>query len=597
MIELLITIYYTLILFGMLVCGVNVLQRIYPDSPVSPPLYYLLSFGFCAVLISWLGFAGFFGMKGVVQGSGILFALYAVWNSSRFYKIIRSSYRSEPYASWFVTGILLCACVPKWCYLFGGINNVKDEIRSIALTVAFAANDLKPAFPFNFSLPISYSYYFYQIPAFLYATVSGYRWPSIALAITSLVAITLFYIVFTLYIKAAFPKHNRYTVVIGLLCITFFGLDIFINTAASSEMHIEWWNDFQVTSMASYHHWVYQYLMGLSYALAALYALAQYMQAPHRHWLYVSAGCTAFCLTFAAITGVWLCIVIALFGAFAMPCMRGHILAALRCLPTALVILSIILLPQLFTFIERDTLVEWTSPVLWFTRERIEGASLGAWRNNISILCEELGPLLTSGLLMVPLYGWDAIRRRQWFLIALLSMAIIIAIGVSVTTARWNDWFWRGSNLFLSVIATFGIIWIYENWRLVMPERLIHAAIAVLLLPGIANYAAESWFRWSSCTIPPDTIQTINSSVDLHGVIIMDDSFAENDVLLGGRIVFGNQSTGFSKNYINLDSFLADSLHVPLNQTPCDTTWFGSASPNGFIVSIVKTKIRLQSCP
>ena len=605
--DILILFYYAAALAGMLMGGSKIVSYGCRAAPVAAPVQWLLSLGLCAVCISWLGFSGVFRMAGFAPGAGAAFAMYALWEWRLLYRLLREAYRDDPYVFWFIALMAACASVPRWCYLHGGINN-GDELRSITLTVSFAANYLKPAFPFNFSIPISYSYYLYQIPAFLYASLSGYRWPSPAVAITGVMAIIMFYAIFALYIRAAFADRGKYTVVIALLCVTFFGLDIFVFTdmrdawiypelfkppRPAMNLSVDHWNGMQVTSMAAYHHWVYQYLLSLAYALAALYALGQYWYQGHRQWLYTGIACTGFCLTFGAITGVWLCAAMALYAAVGFCFLPQRIVPALRCVPVGTIMLLAIMLPQFFTFIGRDALVEWTAPVAWFTRENIGWQSA---KENLLMSGKELGPLLMLGCLMIPFYGWAAVRRKQYFLIAPLCMAIICVAGATFTRAFWNDWFWRGSNLFLIAAAAVGTVWLYERLRRRVRARLLHTLIGLCLIPGAVNYAAETYTRWCACEVPSADIGLINEAVDVHSVFF-DRKFSNNDTLLAGRIYFDNDPHNFSKGYRNSDYFLGRWLRMPSVQMPCDRTWFGTPLPGGVMRTISRKAIVSAPCP
>ena len=65
MTELLLVIYYTAVLSGMLLCGVHVVRIFLRNSPINESLFWVLSLGFCPVIISWLGFAGVFRLAGM----------------------------------------------------------------------------------------------------------------------------------------------------------------------------------------------------------------------------------------------------------------------------------------------------------------------------------------------------------------------------------------------------------------------------------------------------------------------------------------------------------------------------------------------------
>lgn len=594
MIELYILAYCAAVLLGMLVCGFNILTRAFPASPVPESLIWLISLGFCPVLISWLGFAGFFRLPYVTGSAGILFALYALKKSAQLQSTIVNAYRSDRYNFCLLAIIMIALSIPKWCYLYGGINN-SDEIRSLALTSGFAANYMKPAYPFNLSIPISYSYYLFQIPAFLYSSISGYSWPSIPIGLTSLVAIAFFYMMFSLYLQALFPKRGAYTLLIGNLCITFFGLDVFVPFDPLTVGQIDSWNRIQVSAMATYHHWVYLYLLSLAFGMGALYAMARYSSTPHPHWIYAGSSCALFSLTFGAITGVWMSIAIAALALIIALFEHKKALTALQSTPAILLLIVFIMLPQIYTFTGRDTLVRWeSSPLLWFSRTNMENVSYRTWRFNALVLWKEIGPILTLGLFMALCLVWTAFRRRQWHLIAIVYMAFT-TIGITcMTSASVRDWFWRGGNLLLIVFSTIGFLWLYEWLRIRTSVLLLHSAIGLALVPGIINYAMESYFRWRSCVIPHENVVKLNRSTNLHSVFVDEKAFSHRHILMGGRVYYDYIASEFIVTYRNMKSVRRLQFHFPPHQTPCEQTWYGTALPNGIMVNALNAETYKQ---
>ena len=511
---------------------------------------------------------------------------YGFYKRRQLYCALLELYNTDRYAVFSFLMILAVLCVPKWCYVYGGVNN-SDEIRGLALTSGFAANYLKPAFPFNFSLPISYSYYLYQIPAFLYTTLAGYSWPAIPLMLSSLIAIGFFYLMFSLYIKDTFPNRGPYCLFIANLCVTFYGLDIFMFNDPFIQSHVEFWNWLQVSTMATYHQWVSQYLLSLSFGLAALYSLAQYLKKPHAHWIYASSAFILFSLTFGAITGAWLAMSFVFF-AFVAALMNPKIaIYTFRFVPAVAAIFFLVMMPQIFTFIGRDTLVEWyTRPLLWFTREDMLQAPLASWLENLRIMWGELGPLLLLGLLMLPFYGWQSLRRRDWLMVAIFCMAITDIVITSFTGGHWADWFWRGGNLLVVAVSAIGFVWLYEWMRPKVSEDRFNMAIRMALIPGFMNYCCETSYRlWSCEPLQPTEARALNTQVDLHSIFDKEKLIAHHVILLSGRTYFDNVANEFIVGYRNWEVSRINWFHEPPAQSPCETTWFGSPLPNDIMVS------------
>lgn len=591
MLEPLLGIYNTLILLGMLLSGAHLLQYFAKQTPIPMAFQWLISIGGWMAIISWLGFLGVFRIPYLAQIVGLLWACYALYGQRQIRGVLRSAYEYEPAGAVFVVLILAVCLIPKYCYFYGGFNNT-DDVRSIVATVSFAANYLKPAFLFDFSIPLSDGYYSYQLSAFLYAAVGGYHWPSIALIPTSLAAIGFFYAILIIYLKAAFPGHGRYAILIGLLCVTFYGLDIFADPGSAARGHIEWWNLLQLTQMASYHNWVYKYLLAMGFGLAALYSFEHYRKTKHSHWLYATVALTAFAPTFGVITGVWLCGVIALVLILTL-CHSPKLIANLLWhTPGAVLIVAIIALPQILTFIGRETFVQLISPVLWFTRVSVADATLMQWWVNVRYFWYEMGLLLLAGLFALPFLGYAALRQKQNFQAMIFCMAIIAFIGASITYTELYDWYWRGCNLLITVCAAVAVVWLYEHLRERTPALVLHAVIGLGLWPGIMNYNMETYFRWNACAPVTDPVAIfINRTVDLHSVFRAEAPIWPRTMILGGRAYYDSTPGGLYSLSKNSPAFLARYFDVPYKQNICDKTRFGSALPNNTMISISKNMI------
>jgi hypothetical protein len=575
--------FQTLALLGMLTAGVNAFRRLCPLSPLPPALLWLICFGASATVLTWLGITGFFRGGAMAPAMGLAFAFYAIWYRRQYYALLRDTYRKWPYIVCFIAAIAVLAAIPKWCYLNGGINNT-DEIRSITLTSAFAANYLKPAFVYNFSIPLSYSYNLYEISAFLYSIVSGYSWPSLTLLVTSTAAIIMFYLAYALFLHGAFPRRNSLTILVGLLSVTFFGEDIFVFEFGLVKGHMEEWNRLQVSQMATYHQWVYQYLLSMGFALGTLYALAEFCENLHRHWLYAAAACAGFALTFGAITGTWLIAAAVTFALFAIALNPRIILHGLYALPLILVIAVVILYPQKYTFIARDTILSFQAPSLWYNRIPLSMAHWSDWARELNVIRNEFGLLLTMGLLAIPFLAGEAFYKKQWGLLAAFSMCLASVLGMffTATTAAAPDWFWRGGNLMLTVVASIGTVWVHEKLRNGI-GRWLYILLPALLAPGIINYMVESKLRYQFCYPAPSVSRAINRSVDLNHVIV-NSVYNKFDLLISGRSLYSNYVNDYTTTYRNYPYFLSRKFRYSPEQSPCAETRFGPALPDNILV-------------
>ena len=584
--------YNGLTLLGLILFLSNAMRRVFPASPIPQWLQWLMAFGFSGPLLSAIGFTGFFRLPGVPIAIGLILACYAVAHYNQFRLISRTVWREEPQAYFFVAIMLLLLMAGKWCYLQGGINN-NDEYRSVLLTSGFAANYLKPAFPTNLSLPVSYGYYLFEISAFLYATVNGYSWPELPIVSVNLACIAFFYCAFVCSVRVAFPGHTSMTKWIALSIITFYGISTSVAALFNIHYrtHSQLWHNYQFTTMIYNFHWTYHYLLGLGFVLAALISLAHYCKDQHRHWLFTATAAIGFTLTFSAITGIWLLGLLMFCAIVAAAYSYGYIPAFLRHMPICLIIMSIILLPQVFTFMGHEHFVSWDYPRAWFTREVLFDASESSI-SNISILFHELGPMLFIGMLGIPFYGIIAFRDRNWFLAAIAGMGIIAILGATFTNSSHPDWYWRGSNNFLILSAAFGAIWLYDRGRYLISSWWLHIVVLIGILPCVIQFGNKVLEHTNRCYPADEISKKINTAIDLHTVLQNQQPDLQLKAILAGRIYYDNalfKLPSFITLYHNEVPFLIQYLGYDSHASICQGTVYGMALPQGLIACTTST--------
>lgn len=588
----------------MAVAGVSALKRTAMCVQLPTWIQAVLALGLWPVFIAWSGFIGVHRIPLFTEVLGALLAgvaLHAAWKYRRAMNAwLNRRHMPHHYPIAAVALIFTAAYfIARWCYVGGGVNNwPADEMRGLAFTSAFAANYLKPAHPLDLSLPISYGYYFYEYTAFLYAAVGGYSWPSITLLAGALVAIAGFYFTFVRFTQLLTGRSDSVTWLVAVLAVTFFGQDFIAEPYWQNRYTMDWWNQGQITHMAALWHWVYHYLACATLCLAGLLSLHAALAQRRRDMLITGAILLCLAPTYAPITGVF-------FASVAMLALlltatvewrsgtpRWLLREGLCALLIVLPISAFILLPQVFTFMGRESYMHLDlAPRIWFGRHPMSTASWEEWRRFFNMLYLELGPMMLTGLLALPLFF--IARRRAIFPVALAASLVVgIFISESFVSAGTNDWYWRTGFFALPLLLAIMTAWLFatllpkHGWR----HYGCWALLAAILSPGAYNFAAEHWLRTQHCKLPPDYLLQVNEVVELH-TVIHTPPFAPKESFIAGRVAIapGNSAWNWLSVYSISTFFASDRLEWSSDSPICAGSLYGKRLPNGQFVELQST--------
>lgn len=589
----LLLIYFLLIGLGASLASARLLTRILGLPGASFGMRLFFGFGIFPVIISWLGFAGFFRIPYSEVASGAVLAAYGVWwimlgiRQRRFPVLSMGEWleKAPPYL--LVVVLVFITFMAKTCYLTGGINNF-DDMRALAMTSSFSANYLKPAFPLNPSVPISYGYYLYETAAFFYAAVAGYGWPSTAVLAVNLYAVIFFYIAFWHAIRPYEGAMPRWGAFVAMLSVTFFGLDsLFFSERVLEARHIDWWNRMQVSQMATYFNWVYHYLLAAGFVLGGCYCFSMLCKTKQLNWLVVAALSFALAPCYSALTGAW-----------AVPLVFILVIACLYCVPNIALLLVkrpitigiivlcgiFVLLPQFFTFSYRPIFAGFSAvPQWWFSRATVFPWNWDEAIPNTYVGFIEYGPLLFIGIPLIPCLLLAGLKRRSMPWIALGAMGMIGILGLFFTTSPLADWFWRGGSLYITIISAAAFAW---GCTLIVPYLspvLFLILIAFGIVPGFLNFMTEQRFRTLACVEPSASTIAYNGRTNLHDVIISGSLHVDPEPFFQvGRLPL--VASPLLNHYGNSWTLLVDILGWDTQFTPCTQTHFGSSTPSGYYV-------------
>jgi hypothetical protein len=610
-------------------------------------LLILLCAGLFPALLSWSGFLGVDRFLPLSPLIGVLAALFALYSMYR-YRMLIGSKAKEWIATWsgrawlLLIGLfVLVHGITNACMFFGGINNT-DQFRGLAFTSAFAANFLKPAHPLDLSIPVSYGYYFYEYTAFLYSAVGGYGWPTVALLTGSFFCIFAFYFTFQQFVKRVVPNYRPITGLLAVCALSFYGLDFM----SSNEYHGDWWNFYQITQMAAYWSWVYHYLLGGAFALAALTCLYDALTRRDENMFLVAI--LLFCIApfYATITGIFFAGVFLLAFLLAVACDRS-LLRLLRfggnlafAAGTICGIITFLLLPQIFTFWGRGDYLSFHEPVLWFTQKAIATAGIKDWAETTLLLMAELGVLHFIALCLVPLCVVSLYRTKPVAAALLLSLAIIVVLSLSCVQASTLDWYWRGGNFGIIILTASTATWLFSflPCKRSFGSACLWLFVLLLLSPGVWNFYTESLKRFKNGYSAPAAALEINHAVGLHTAIgyskeeragpqvkaaeispghpwhhayFRDEASkralnSQQDVIItmahqAGRIAIAEKNPLWT--FLDVYSLSADFLSRYFNwkgeATPCGSTWFGASIPQNTYARVdmlEPLKIETRTC-
>lgn len=560
-----------------------------------------LGFSLMPLITAYLGLAGVFrAAPWLVQALGWLYIAFAVaWLGLGLTRLARKKGKDLPWLALVVPLLMLAALF--WCkfhYLSGGVDN-GDDMRSMLLTGSFAANYLKPAFPFDLSIPVSYSYYLYETSAFLYAFSSGSGLASEPVLIVNIMAVALFFCCLWRVSSALFKERVVLGFTLAAAAIAFCGWDFVNAEFIAQNRHVEWWNIVQVTTFASYMVWTYQYVWTLGICILALYfhhkateeqSLAKW--ALFCIFLILSAG-------FGAITFVWTSAALFLLtlGDLARKG-KPHLLFLLKGLPITVGIVVLGIAPVIFAYIGREQILSLTPVPHWWFHTQPPLTDISAFFNQVMTGLIEWGPLLVMGIFAG---FWTAFRPKADPLSRRLGLVMVIsALGVTFTRSPFFDWHCRGGFFILTVLGglmiTDLVLRRVEKLHGRAQKTASLALVVLLILPGGYTAYLELRHRAEDMHHAPDSAFVVNKMTPLHTVLYFKDPIPYPFLSITGRAVLTPEYPVLS-TYMNDEDFLREKLGWTQPFTPCTSTRYGESTPDGQYVEFDPDSQNLRSCP
>ncbi len=589
-------IYFFILTAGLSHLTGRLIEKYILRESLNPLLTTIAGFSLVPAILSWIGFSGLGKITYFFESMGVLVC---------FYTLLQAIHHRQIIGYWIANNFIILIPImfsgslllfSKSCYFDGAINNM-DDLRSVALTGSLATNSLKPAFVTDFSIPLSYSYYLYEWTAWLYSTVRGIGMPSIPVVTINLYVIFFFYAGLYLIGKSLFQKFGTTHFLLLSAILTFYGFD-FLYPEAWQQKHLEWWNHKQITQMASYFQWTYQYLFSAIICLVAFLHLILFLDKDNKSngLLFILLHASA--AGFGTITFVWSTISII----FTLPFLlwkhhsRNTWSSILRLLPISLLLTTFILLPILPAFIGREVIVSFNAhPSWWFSKTTHD---IDSFLSHFIILFHEIGPLLFAGMLSILLFGKYLSQTKGKALIFLSIYGIAVFLLSLFSQSSYFDWFSRGVLLMviLSALYASGIIlkllethskyaWIFM--------------ITVLLLPQAYNFLLENYFRNQQCRFDQtsEIAKQINQKFPLGTIFhIAKDEALAKALLYSGRGITASPQFNYLTTYKNTKEFLTEKLDWDFSDKACRSSKFGKTVLVGKYFDIRGTLVKATIC-
>lgn len=549
-------IYYLLVALGVALAGGRLLQRIGLFAGLEREMLSLLALGFFPALLSLSAFSGVYRAPMLVPLLGVAASLYALYEIHSHRQLWAGLSRSlvqhihPPLLALFAL-LALCFVVAEWCYLSGGVNNwPRDQLRGISMTTAIAANHLKPAYPLDLSIPLSYGYYAYSITAFLYSALAGIGWPSVTLMLLGGFAAALFYYSFLRFCALFLPDvDRRWLNSFAILALSFNGLDIFVSPYANNEKQIEWWHGYQITQLSTYWHWLSHYLLAISFGLLGIVHSYEGLRDKRREVLVLGMLFLGLAPFYAVITGLFLLVAggvsLLAYAAFAP---RRDLVWLMQALFRHSPLLAfggvLLLVPQLFSFVGRDSYLTFRAPTLWMVNVPLNSVNLSDLLVLARRIFQELGPLLIQGVLVLPACIYALWRPHRFMAIFLIVTVVLTYICVSYFFPQTPDWYWRTGGFSVMLLSVLGTLWLLTRFRKHYAACLV--VITPLLLPGVYNFSSEQYFRWQSCKPAPEYLRQFNKKLDLHTAVAEVPDFNPSLLFMAGRLSAVPRDDGYT---------------------------------------------------
>jgi hypothetical protein len=264
---------------------------------------------------------------------------------------------------------------------------------------------------------------------------------------------------------------------------------------------------------------------------------------------------------------------------------------------TSCLFVIFILLPNAFIWLGSQDYIDFHwKPVLWFSRKGIPTAGYRQWEEFLTVLWHEIGSIHVAALAFLPLIAWK-LRQHNLFATAILtSLASLIFITLSMMEANTPDFFWRTGGLGVFILSSALSVplcgYFLPRSRSKLRHGVYWALLLGLLTPGIYNFYTQQYFCYLTCTPARSFMATINRLVDLHSPV-NSMPYPGMDIYFAGRISSHPQHNAWSYLYVHglpgefVKKWFTDGKDSDL---PCDTTWYGQTTPNGYYADIVSTK-------
>ncbi len=545
-----------------------------------------LGFGLFAVLLSYIGFLDLGKIQVTVSALGIVCAAYGAWRivlaRKRFFPFLRE------WRVWAIPAVIVALMIiSKLWHVTGGMGD-GDEPRTFLLTSAFANNGLKPAYPFDFSLPIIYPYYLFEIAGFLYGAFGGFFFPGTAISATVIFCVGLMYMVLYLACRRVFSVRPQRKFFLASLFLSFPDARYVISTLTESA----WISKTPLTQMSDFLHSGSHYLWGCALSLIGIHAFSKFLTDDDWNECFLAVLCLGIGFGFMAIPSLWIAVGL---GVFALCFLLRHPARWMRFVSkeaiAPIAIGLFVWLPQIATAFPRPRATfSFSWPHFWFSRSAEviaeSGGILPQWF--LEFLFGPVTIIVAFGLFLAigAAVGAFVFFRRpfrdspdpEWR--ALRPFCAICAMGavlLTITDSISGDWYGRG---FLAVTFCASLI-AAKIFSPVFFERRFRTLMVICCIP-LAVYASSTTAEHLSRRVQPlsPLAQSMNE-------MPLGTAFFETnkdawliDAFVAGRLGIWFPQAGYQAYLPNPD-ILKAWFGVDFNKhfLPCTVTWYGDSTP------------------
>lgn len=551
------------------------------------PSSYRLPIGYAIfpVLIAYGGLLKIWHIPFLSTAIGVFAACYGGMISLQsFQKIHWSKFREHWWLFLIPVFVLSLLFYSKFEYLRAGRSD-GDESRSILFTSALASNNLKPAYPLDFSLPVAYPYYTFEASAFLYHAARGYQFPSIALFAITLVTIGLFYYVLYLVSLHIFGEKEKTMFFLVSVFLTFSGVSGFKHFLIFPSFV-----RYQVQPISLYFHSGYHYIWGVCLALWGIALMDKSLR--ERVWNQWCLAALLLCLSFgySGISAAWVGIgVAAMLLNYLWSHWKDLRAPLLRLVPVTTAIGVFTVLPQIFSLLPRfDPSFSFSLPHVWFPVDSqlfmlaAGRTALSLWRISIVapvILLVNIGIFLVIALAFSPfaVTRWITRNNEGWQKLLPFSICTLVAIFLmTFTSATKTDWFSRGF-LFPTILCSFIAA------RLFLPffaRRWLAVPIIVLLLVQAFSFWNENILNHRA--LPAEhlvTLSEINGRYPLGTIFYEKEYDLGDDIARAGRSSISKPPVAFTSYLLHPD--ILEKIGIRRGFGPCMHSRYGTNTPTG----------------